>query len=519
MKKALMSGVSGAAMILAAAAANAAGIGLSQDFHAANSQGSLQSADVHANAGDGGSASAKAAGGDAGSSSSHYMPSSGGDGGYAKAYGAGGDGGYAKADTYQDQMQKQYVSGSQQMMVYFPEDGFDGDANVGTGGAGGPPTGGDAISNTGDQARIQSHDAQDDAIIADRAARVVRQLSGSAIAVLGDGSTVNRDSFNVNQNNTTDMNATNNLGNIDVSSGNSNGGNARGGDVYGVQSAYTKTDGYAGDAKNYIDDTKGGGGGGGGGATADVSSYAKQYADTYAKSSGGDGKAYSDAYGKSTADSYAKSNSSSYSSAYGKSDNDVTAKAYSKGEGEVKGSGGAPTWSKWGHNGGSGDQSATGKSWAKADAGGSAMLKQDPKALSLSAAVAPAKSSNLSKSEANAMGGAGGPVDTTNGNLLKQGGSAMAAGGNGGDGGNAKVDALAHGGDNAQMASSSLSSTVATGSTIGGSGGDISVRFGTGNIGAINLGTVHGIATVAQNSGLSANQFSSFSINANTKFQ
>ncbi|HSV30102.1 MAG TPA: hypothetical protein VLL76_11105 [Candidatus Omnitrophota bacterium] len=517
MKKSLVTGVSAAAMLFAFSAQASGLIGQKQGFALENNQGQTQGMKTLA---DGGNASAKASGGDAGGgghpgnhnndgpySMSYGGKSGGGDGGYAKAYGEGGD---AYAKGYQDQGQEQSLVGHQEQVVVLPDITVNVPAptpSSGGGGAAGPRGDGDSNTVSGENNRNLSHNAEDDAIIADRGARVARQIEGTAI--LGDN--VNLDSFNVTMNNVTDMSATNTVGPISLDSGNANGGRLYGGDNDIDLDADVETEGNAGDADANIGSTTGGRGGNGGNGTAVTANVGLQSAKSKNKTEGGDGSAYSKAYGASVALSAAKSGAKSYSKNYGKSENDVEADAEA-----APGNGGG--WNAPSLRSGSHHKRGSGDALAKADAGGESSLFQKAKSNSEAGAWGKSNATTKQNPQANAAGGAAGAIDSKTGNMLDQEGKAMAAGGDGAAGGDAKAMSMAKGGDNAQMASSKQTVNAATGATTGANGGSVSVAFGTGSIGAISLGTVHGIASVAQNSGLSANQFTAFSINAHTNF-
>lgn len=508
MKKALLMGVSGAAMILASSAYASGMVGQEQGFKLTNNQGQYQDTKAMADGGDAGKGDAYAAGGDAGGSySSKYgNNSAGGDGGYAKAYGGAGDGGDAYTSGKQDQGQEQYMSGNQKQVVYLPDINItmpeeqNGGAVI-DGGAFGPgvPGEGDAIAVEGDENRILSHEASDDAIIADRSARVARQVDG--VAVLGDTNTVNLDSFNVAMDNNTVMTGANTIGPISLDSGDSEGGYAEAGDLDLTQDAHNHNDGRGGDGRNDLSDLNGGEGGSGGDGLALSANLAIQALKSENETEGGDGSAYSKSYGSSYSKADAKASADSYSKTYGEADNDVNAGA--------PGAPGNSYSAKYG-------KSPSGES--QADAGGEAGNWQDVYTGSDAGAGPESKAYTKLDTDANGAGGEAGPIHSDASNDSQQDTTSMASGGLGGEGGDVKGYANAHGGDNAQMASSAQTANAATGGTQGGDGGNIAVSFGTGNIGAISLGTVSGIATMAQNTGLSANQFTSFSINAHTSF-
>lgn len=500
MKKALMMGVSGAAMLVAVSAQAQGVVAQGQDFEVANSQGQHQAGSLYAGGGDGGSAKAYAAGGDGGGAGGSHgygsyhksgMGGSGGDGGMASAKAYGGDGGMAKAKGYQNQGQDQYVSGSQTQYVQLPD--IDVDVAVpgspGTGGAAGPGSGSGANTVEGNNNEIQRTQGNGPSNVASFGGIAVRDNLGDV--QIGDG-------VNITMRNNTEMNATNNLGDIDLNGGNSNGGEATGGNLAQTATADNSNYGKAGDGSNYIKDVDGGDGGYGGNGTAVSANVNLQAAKSLNKSEGGDGKAYSSAYGKSDADAYGKASSYANSSNYGKAKNYSSADS---GASRKHGYG-------YGHGSDSGDARANGKAsnWQDAGAWADAFAKPIAKARTDVDSVAAG------------LGGDAGDIHSKTGNSSDQAAHSMAAGGNGGAGGDAKVYADAHGGDNTQLAASSQNLNAATGATQGGAGGNSSVTFGTGAIGAISLGTVSGIATVAQNSGLSANQFTAFSINANTNF-
>lgn len=522
MKKALLMGVSGAAMVFASSAYATGMVGQEQGVKVSNNQGQYQDIKAVADGGDAGKGSAKSAGGDGGSpySSKYGNNSAGGDGGYAKAYGGGGDGGDAYASGKQDQGQEQYVSANQKQVVYLPDINVTLPENGGASNGGGAPgpglPGEEANANavSGDENHVQSPHVNnsDDATIANLGGRAAREVFGTA--VLGDN--VNLNSFNTSMNNNTVMNATNNIGPIKLDSGDSKGGYADGGDIWIDQDADNKNKGYAGDAYSVVKDVEGGDGGKGGDGKALSANLGLQLAASKNESEGGDGKAHADADSTSKAKAYADADAKSYANTFAKANNKTDADADANGGGA-----GAPGKTRYSSMFGSKkhrDQQGGGDAFAKADADGSAKnwVKNEADADAL--AKAPAESWSVAEAAALGQGGDGGDIKNKTANNLDQDSHAKGTGGAGGDGGDAWVRSSAYGGDNTQRASSAQTANAATGGTQGGNGGNIAVSFGTGDIGAISLGTVSGIATMAQNTGLSANQFTSFSINAHTTF-
>ncbi|CAA7623935.1 hypothetical protein [Magnetospirillum sp. UT-4] len=481
MKKAMLMGVSGAAMLIAASAQADGVIGQSQAFHAANSQDQYQGALASA---EGGSASAP-------SKSHHYGMSNGSS--------ASGADAYAKAKQGQDQDQD--LSGSQSQYVKLPDIEVDVDVAMpgnGSGGAAGPSgdggDGGNQVSGgEGNYTQSPRVSGGTDNAVATFRSRAAANVDGDAI--LGDN--VNNNSFNVSMTNTTTQTGINTPGSISISTGNNAGGTATGGSNDLSQNGYATSMGGAGDATSTSGPVYGGDGGHGGLGVAVSANLGKQDASSYAKSSGGDGKAYSSAYGKSDADSYAKAGSAAASANLGKASNSSSA----------GGSGSSPSW---GYKHG---QSGSGSS-----AMGEAGLMQDAKAWANAFAKPTAKSTNEVGSAALGMGGAGGDQMTKADNGLDQAAHSMAAGGEGGAGGDTMVKSASRGGDLAQMTGLEQSLNGATGATSGGNGGNSSVQFSTGSIGAISLGTVSGITNVAQSTGIASTQLTSFSINAHTTF-
>lgn len=498
MKKALLMGVSGAALMFAVSAQASDGVvAQSQGFTAVNLQGEAQSQKADADAGKG---VAVADGGDAGSSShsSRWGHKSkgggGGDGGDAFAKGTGGD---AYASSKQKQGQLQAVSGHQTQIVKLPD--YVNTPTGGSGGAAGPGAstgdGGNAIGDDSDRNSQQSPILKEahDAAQATFRSRAAADIDGTAI--LGDN--VNYDSFNTTMKNETHMHAENKIDDINVSSGDSKGGYAKGGDLDQTVKADNTNFGKTGEAKTYVKDVEGGKGGSGGDGKALSANVSLQSAKSYNKSEGGDGKAYSKAYSDADADANAKAGSLAGAANFGKNSNKTSAFAVGSG---------SKHHSRHHSGGGSPSADASGKAgqWQDADAWSSAFAKP----------TATAKAN--SDSAALGVGGAGGDIRSKTGNSADQTAKSAASGGNGGNGGAANVLAAARSGDLSQDASSHQKAAAATGATQGGNGGNISVAFGTGAIGGIGIGTMSGIANIAQNTGLTANQFSSFSINAHT---
>lgn len=504
MKKALMMGVSGAAMLVAVSAQASGIVAQDQDFEVINSQHQKQAGSLYTRGGEGGSSKSFGAGGDAGSpSNSHgYKNShgggSGGDGGMAGSKSYGGDGGMAKAKGYQKQGQDQYVAGSQSQYVQLPDIVNNVDVTVpgaspGSGGAAGPGSGSGANDIEGDDNEVQRTQGNGPSNVASFGGIAVRDNTGDV--QIGDG-------INVTMRNNTEMDATNSLGDIELNGGNSNGGEATGGNLNPDQTSVNANIGRAGDAESRNGPITTGAGGEGGNGTAVSANLGLQGAWSETESEGGDGSAYSGAAAKSGAAAFGKAGSGALAGNLGAAKNKSASSA-----------GSSP--SKWSH-GHSRNGSSSGPT--KSNSYGKATVEQDAGAWSEAVAMPVAKSHSNAQSAAAGEGGAGGDVMSKTGNSAKQAAHSMAAGGDGGDSGGVDAVAKAMGGDNAQMAASHQTLNAATGATQGGAGGNSSVTFGTGAIGAISLGTVSGIATVAQNSGLSANQFTSFSINANTNF-
>lgn len=513
MKKAMLISVSGAALMFAVSAHASGSVKQSEAFLAANVQGEAQSSSNYAGGGDGGTAKVFAAGGDAGSSGSSpvhsYGPSksssggSGGDGGLALAKAYGGDGGSAASRNKQAQGQGQVVAGTQTQEVILP------DINVtvatpstGGGGASGPGAstgdGGNAIGDNADDNKQQSPSMED---VSDSAQATFRSRAAADIggdAFLGDN--VNNNSFNTTMKNETTMRAENKIDDISVSSGDSTGGNAKGGDLTQVVKADNTNLGKTGAATTVVKDVEGGKGGSGGDAKALSANVSLQAAKSTDVSKGGDGKGYSSAYGKADADADAKAGSLAASANLGKNSNRSSAFALGSGSGSGKPS-------RYGHSS---------SSSPSADASGSAKQWQDSDAFSAAFAKPTANAKVDSASAASGTGGNGGDISSKTANLSSQNAKTSADGGNGAAGGAANVLAASTSGDLTQKASSYQTSNAATGATQGGNGGNISVAFGTGAIGGIGIGTMSGIANIAQNTGLTANQFSSFSINAHT---
>lgn len=518
MKKAMLMGVSGAALLFAASAHAEGYIAQGQGFEVYNSQAQDQGTGIHAGAGNGGdsySYGGAGDGGDAGSPSNGYGSNynrgggssgpggNGGNGGMAKAKAQGGDGGMAKAKAYQDQAQDQYVVGEQTQVVKLPDIHVDNDVAVpGGGGAAGPGTGGASGSAVveGDGNEVQTARATGNANVANMGGIAFRADTIRDVQI-GDGT-------NVSMRNNTTLDAYNDIGSINLNTGTSTGGAATGGSQNLGQTAVNANVGRAGDATSYNGPITTGRGGDGGDGTAVSANLGLQSAKSLTKSEGGNGTALSAAKGSGSAAALGKAGSGSIAGNAAATKNLTAAKADSA----ASGSGSKPSY---GHNGGN---SQPGQSSADASAMGKALTDQNAESWAQSWAKPTARNHVNAQSAANGEGGDGGAIMSKTTNSQDQAAHAMAAGGNGGGSGAVDAVSKALGGDNAQLAASSQTLNAATGATQGGNGGDISVSFGTGAIGAINLGTVSGIATVAQNSGLSANQFTSFSINANASF-
>lgn len=486
MKKALLMGVSGAAMLFAAQAFASGEVSQGQSFLSANVQGQGQASKNYAGGGDGGTAKAYA---DGGSSGGLFGHGSGGDAA-AKAY--SGDGGTAASKSAQNQLQGQVVAGSQTQTVKLPDITVTvATPGAGTGGAAGPGVGGDTgdggnsvgAGGYGNSQQSPVQTGVSDAAQASFRSRAAADITGTAI--LGDN--VNYNSYNTTMTNTTTMSATNTVGGISLSSGTANGGAATGGNLNPDQSALTGNLGRGGDADSTTGPTYTGAGGTGGNGTAVSANLGLQGAKSYTSSEGGNGTAYSSAYG------------SSKSAAVGVS-----------GAGAAAGNLGGAGNSTHAHSGGFFGNDAK--------AAGSAKNYQDADAWAQSWSNPDAKANTNAQSAALGTGGNGGDVASKTGNSANQQAKSAASGGNGGNSGDAYAKAYGTGGDLSQVAGSTQILNAATGGTQGGNGGNSSVTFGSGAIGGIALGTMSGIANIAQNTGLTANQFSSFSINAHTNF-
>lgn len=322
MRKALMMGVSGAALMVGVTA-HAAEISQAQGLYQSNGQGQYQKGDIYANGGDGGSAS----------SSHSYWPSNGN----------GGDGGWAAAKDHQSQNQDQHQNAMQYQKVVLP-DHMAGDASM-TGGAGG---GHDYNTASGDGNNQQSPDVSGaDSNVAAASSNALRDISGSAMVAAGDGNSLTRDSNNVTMTNTTTLTATNTTGAITLGAGPANGGDAAGGVAtggYGVGGDGTGGDarnsqrgtvaslGYGGAADNSVSTYGGTGGDGGkggkGGSALSVqANLGLQASKSSNRSSGGDGSAYSKGFGGAGAYSGASADSGSYAKSYGAANNEISASA------------------------------------------------------------------------------------------------------------------------------------------------------------------------------------------------
>jgi hypothetical protein len=478
MRKALLMGVSGAALLFGASAyAGDNTIVAFQGLGQANLQGQGQGQGVEADGGNGGRGGS---GGDAVVLSKRGDPAAiGGNGGR----GGAGAGALATGSQQQTQAQANLASQSQSIAL---------NANTTAGDKG--------VAVSGDHDKVTSQSA-----VADGEKAMAANNGGMNIAAWGEGSIAAGGSV-VNMKNDTHIEAKNEPGDIKIIGGDANGGNGYGGKAYGgdanggfasnFQSAKNTNLGEAGNASAKTDKTiagDGGKGGSGGDALAVQANVSGQKASQNQTANGGRASAESLALGKSSA----SSRTGALSAAVGVN---------------------------LGLNG-----SRTG-GFIDPRASSSARQGQTTDPTSVAGAFGPATSLNLSPATSTATGGKGGTNTATATNTATQTGASWAAGGNGGNGGsggNASSVAKAMGGDNMQSASSlQLAAAYANGGVggaatggagTGGAGGNASANFVTGGA-SITQSSMNGISNASYNSGVAANALNTFSINANASF-
>lgn len=447
MKKALMMGVSGAAMLVAVSAqAGDRYVDLDQDSTQINPQIQFQ-AQAGRNDARGGN------GGRGGNATDDFA-----DGGN------GGNGGRATAglDLEQEQEQESSQASAQGQTVEFG--------------------GGLADANSGDEGTAISGDHND--VVAHSATARDRGMAANqgGLNVFADRGAYAAGRDNIYMTNRTDMHGHNTIDDIDLHSGDANGGKGYGGNADNYQKAENENYGHAGNAYASNKGTIGGW------ADSDADATNKAYQDNFAINNAKGGFAHADA--DADADSYGK--------AY--SDSDARARNFGASVPIANGNSVAVSVGRFGEaeSDDGGDTDANIRQRADADSKAKSWVSAP------AVALAPAKAS----------GGDAKTGDIKQKNSADQTAKALSAA----RGGDATADAKASGGDNDQKAASWQSQKATGGNGTGGNGGDSSVHFGSGGFGSLSMSSLHGVSSVALNTGVQANQFSAFSVNANARF-
>lgn len=441
MKKVLMLGVSGAAMLLAVSAhAGDRFVKQDQDSTQLNPQTQLQ--------GQAGFAGARSG--------------RGGDGGAPGADGGGS--GAAAVDQALDQRQRQRSSQSAAQGQSVEFGGGMADANSDDA----------STSVSGDRNKVTSHSA-------------IAEFGGMAATTGGLNVKAEKGGFaagrdNVYQTNNTDMYGKNIIDDITLKSGDANGGKGYGGDASNFQKAEAENKGWGGDATAVNKGTYGGK------AYSDADATNKAYQDNFAvnKADGGKALALADA----DADSHGKA-------------------AALSGAGAANFGAAVPI-----ANGNSVALGLGRRDHVHADDGGDTSTKVHQSAKAASDADARVSAPALAMAPAKATGGDAKTGDQWQKNSADQSAKAASAA----RGGDANALAKAYGGDNTQMAAVKQGQKAIGGAGTGGAGGDTSVHFGSGGFGALTMSSMHGVSSLALNTGVQANQYSAFSVNANARF-
>lgn len=386
----------------------------------------------------------------------------GGDGGAPGADGGGSGAASIGQGLEQEQEQESTQASAQGQSVEFG--GGLADANSGE----------EGVSVSGDRNRVTAHSA-----VADR--------GGMAAATGGTNVYAERGSYaagrdNIYMTNKTDMYGKNVIDDITLKSGDANGAKGYGGDATNFQKAEAENKGWGGSAKAFNEDTYGGK------AYSNADATNKAYQDNFAINKAKGGTAVSvadaDADSRGRATSLSGAGAANFGASVPIANGNSVAVATDPFGDAISDDGGntdANVRQRAGAN-------ASGRSWVSAPA----------------VAMAPSKAH---------AGDA-----TTGDQSQKNHADQSAKAGSMAKGGDADAHAKAAGGDNKQMAANQQSQKATGGNGTGGAGGDSSVHFGSGGFGSLSLSGMHGVSSVALNTGVQANQFSAFSVNANSRF-